>query len=470
MVVRGSVEGLSEFAAASRLGVAVGAWRWAVATGVVPSADAGEGSWSRAVVERADVEGVRAGLVSVSAFEAAERLTAALGTPLPPLRPAVTGRMIGDLTGAGILLRLEGPRETPVVHADQVAALTRRRDLAALLDRHTLLGPDQSAVRLGLRRSDVDHLVRLAMLRPTRTGFVDYGRARGGAVEVSLYRGLDVALLPTLHPEIDWARLRSLGPGARSPLARLAPAPTGEVDVVTSADVARIAGVGRATVTAWRRRHDHFPGLAGGTTTTPAFDRGAVGAWLLDHDKITIPAPMAPAARLTLRTGEVVELYDAALFGEGEGARLIGRAEPAAAEHLACISSQSGGVELAEVEGLPGRGPFGAEGAVVTAGELVLGGRLRRVEVSWSGPVAGPRLWRHACPLAGPGGEGAGCSCEVAVCGGLLVDDAGCPLHGAQAGPPAMEHHRAGNIRCQELAVFWFAPPSADSGRVATWP
>ncbi|MEV7729164.1 hypothetical protein AB0P15_31210 [Streptomyces sp. NPDC087917] len=39
------------------------------------------------------------------------------------------------MTTAGLLLRLGGPADTPTVHADQVAALGRRRDLPALLDR-----------------------------------------------------------------------------------------------------------------------------------------------------------------------------------------------------------------------------------------------------------------------------------------------------------------------------------------------
>ncbi|MFJ9080323.1 hypothetical protein ACIRO3_34580 [Streptomyces sp. NPDC102278] len=63
--------------------------------------------------------GVRAALVSTSAGTAAERLTAALGGLLPPLRPAVTARMIGDLTRAGVLLRLKGPADAPVVHVDR---------------------------------------------------------------------------------------------------------------------------------------------------------------------------------------------------------------------------------------------------------------------------------------------------------------------------------------------------------------
>ncbi|MER5733750.1 hypothetical protein ABT084_36375 [Streptomyces sp. NPDC002138] len=50
------------YGAASRLRVSVAAWRWAVGSGLVPVADAGEWSWSRAVVEAADPEAVRAAL------------------------------------------------------------------------------------------------------------------------------------------------------------------------------------------------------------------------------------------------------------------------------------------------------------------------------------------------------------------------------------------------------------------------
>ncbi|MGW7065222.1 hypothetical protein ACWGHM_43010 [Streptomyces sp. NPDC054904] len=42
----------------------------------------------------------------------------------------------------------------------------------------------------------MDHLVRLRMLRTVGTGEVDFGRARGGVVEVPLYAGRDVALMP----------------------------------------------------------------------------------------------------------------------------------------------------------------------------------------------------------------------------------------------------------------------------------
>ncbi|MFB6875122.1 N-6 DNA methylase [Streptomyces sp. NPDC056323] len=49
---------------------------------------------------------------------------------------------------------------------------------------------------------------------------------------------------------------------------------------VTAAEISRIAGVTRATVSNWRRRHDDFPAPAGGTESSPLYDLPAVSAWL----------------------------------------------------------------------------------------------------------------------------------------------------------------------------------------------
>ncbi|MET7344668.1 hypothetical protein [Streptomyces sp. NPDC005547] len=117
-----------ECEAAGRLRVPVAAWRWAVGSGLVPPADAGPGKWSRAVVEAADPEAVRAALRAVDAGEAAGRLTRALGEPLV-CRPAVTASAVGHLVRAGLLAGLGGDPDTPTVHGDQVDALGRRRDL-----------------------------------------------------------------------------------------------------------------------------------------------------------------------------------------------------------------------------------------------------------------------------------------------------------------------------------------------------
>ncbi|MHA5049532.1 N-6 DNA methylase [Streptomyces sp. SD15] len=55
---------------------------------------------------------------------------------------------------------------------------------------------------------------------------------------------------------------------------------------VTSAGIARLAGVGRAAVSNWRRRHADFPKPVGGTETSPAFALAEVETWLRDQGKL----------------------------------------------------------------------------------------------------------------------------------------------------------------------------------------
>ncbi|MBL3664727.1 N-6 DNA methylase [Streptomyces sp. M2CJ-2] len=55
---------------------------------------------------------------------------------------------------------------------------------------------------------------------------------------------------------------------------------------VSLAEIARIAGVGRAAVSNWRRRHDSFPTRIGGTDVSPQFSLAEVEQWLMDNGKI----------------------------------------------------------------------------------------------------------------------------------------------------------------------------------------
>ncbi|WP_431986363.1 N-6 DNA methylase [Streptomyces griseoflavus] len=55
---------------------------------------------------------------------------------------------------------------------------------------------------------------------------------------------------------------------------------------VTAAGIARLAGVGRAAVSNWRRRHADFPRPAGGTETSPSFALTEVEDWLRRHGKL----------------------------------------------------------------------------------------------------------------------------------------------------------------------------------------
>lgn len=55
---------------------------------------------------------------------------------------------------------------------------------------------------------------------------------------------------------------------------------------VTAAGIARLAGVGRAAVSNWRRRHEDFPKPVGGTETSPSFALADIEQWLRDQGKL----------------------------------------------------------------------------------------------------------------------------------------------------------------------------------------
>lgn len=66
------------------------------------------------------------------------------------------------------------------------------------------------------------------------------------------------------------------------------PAPSAHV---TAAEISRIAGVTRATVSNWRRRHDDFPTPSAGTETSPLYDLPAVQAWLRARGHTSTASP-----------------------------------------------------------------------------------------------------------------------------------------------------------------------------------
>lgn len=55
---------------------------------------------------------------------------------------------------------------------------------------------------------------------------------------------------------------------------------------VTAAGIARLAGVGRAAVSNWRRRHADFPRPVGGSETSPSFALAEVESWLRKQGKL----------------------------------------------------------------------------------------------------------------------------------------------------------------------------------------
>ncbi|MCC9311348.1 N-6 DNA methylase [Kitasatospora sp. RB6PN24] len=150
---------------------------------------------------------------------------------------------------------------------------------------------------------------------------------------------------------------------------------------VTAAGIARLAGVGRAAVSNWRRRHADFPKPVGGTDASPVFDQAEVEQWLRDQGKLAqVPLrervwqqverdPAGPAAALRLlgavlllrgrptRWQELADADDRRLSGElpqalaevlrdrlGEDHPVLVPGGPDLAERSALLR---GGVELA---------------------------------------------------------------------------------------------------------------------------
>ncbi|MDG4829332.1 N-6 DNA methylase [Solwaraspora sp. WMMD1047] len=73
---------------------------------------------------------------------------------------------------------------------------------------------------------------------------------------------------------------------------------------VTAAEISRLAGVTRATVSNWRRRHPDFPAPSGGTEASPAYDLVEVRAWLDARGQLPVGSP-ADDLRTALRAAAV---------------------------------------------------------------------------------------------------------------------------------------------------------------------
>ncbi|WP_236067488.1 hypothetical protein [Streptomyces brasiliscabiei] len=125
------------------------------------------------------------------------------------------------LVACGLLTDLTTGPEAVLIDPDQVSQVCGIEGLAQRLIAAAPLGPDQDAVRLGVRRVDFDYMRDLLWVRPAEWREVRFGTSRAGAVMVSLFTTTSVDTLPGTYPGIDWEQLRNVGKGRRSPLAAL---------------------------------------------------------------------------------------------------------------------------------------------------------------------------------------------------------------------------------------------------------
>lgn len=60
--------------------------------------------------------------------------------------------------------------------------------------------------------------------------------------------------------------------------------------LLTTTEIAELAGVSQSAVSNWTKRHADFPDSL--KPTIPIYDRAAIIAWLLDHGKVQLtPIP-----------------------------------------------------------------------------------------------------------------------------------------------------------------------------------
>ncbi|MEU3005370.1 N-6 DNA methylase [Streptomyces sp. NPDC007020] len=161
---------------------------------------------------------------------------------------------------------------------------------------------------------------------------------------------------------------------------------------VTAAGIARLAGVGRAAVSNWRRRYADFPQPVGGTGASPSFALSEVEQWLRDQGKLAevplrervwqaVAGHPAGAGRALVHVGCALLLVrdrpTAWLELAGAPDERMAALLPQAMEHVltARLGPEADGVHAAGAQGSGGVYTAGAQGSggVHTAGAQALG-------------------------------------------------------------------------------------------------
>jgi hypothetical protein len=146
-------------------------------------------------------------LPDVGAFRAAEYLAGKFGRPVAP-------DAIRELAARGLVPVVGMFRGYDLYYGEALAAFTNSDALADAQDTGALLTRDVAAAQLGIRRVDLDHLIRAGLLTPTRWGTCAW------RTDVPLYRAGDLDELAA-SDRVDWSTVRAAVKGTRSPLADL---------------------------------------------------------------------------------------------------------------------------------------------------------------------------------------------------------------------------------------------------------
>ncbi|GAA1015920.1 hypothetical protein Aple_010890 [Acrocarpospora pleiomorpha] len=111
-----------------------------------------------------------------------------------------------------------------------VAALTEDEELIERVRREQLLGPEQAAVHMEIRRRDFDYVVAAGWVRPVQWVTREVGVRK--TVEVPLYQVGDLEDALAEVPGVDWEAVRAVKPGGVSPLREHTRLPAARAQVI----------------------------------------------------------------------------------------------------------------------------------------------------------------------------------------------------------------------------------------------
>jgi hypothetical protein len=190
------------------------------AAGLIPAPDARRGRWSATAAHAAAarIEQIRAAagtIPDLGAVSAAQVLTQQLGVE-------VTGDGVAELARRELLPVTGHYKGWPLYDGRALEAFSDAAAAVEATRAGRLRTADESAAYLRIRRSDLDHLVRAGLLSPAGWGHGPFDRR--DRFSVPLYRTGDLDQLAD-RPGIDWAAVRAVPFGRRSPLAALPAAP-----------------------------------------------------------------------------------------------------------------------------------------------------------------------------------------------------------------------------------------------------
>ncbi|MEU6561990.1 N-6 DNA methylase [Nocardia nova] len=173
------------------------------------------------------------------------------------------------------------------------------------------------------------------------------------------------------------------------------------VSQVSAAEISRLAGVTRATVSNWRRRHDDFPKAIAGTETRPVFDLHAVRAWMADHGVEPAASP-AIELRTLVRSHATPESATRLM----ETLRRSGTGWQASGADKALVREVSRVLDTADAETVRAVVDILAEqamGDTATSGVYVTPENVAELMVQLASPVAGEPIRSVLDPACGSG-------------------------------------------------------------------